>query len=112
MTSFYLFTGIAHFTNPEFFLDVMPAFMPSHQFLVDLSGYAEIILALALLSSFLRKTAAYLIILMLISFFLVHLDMIFTYEVLDNYYLNKLLLLTRIPLQLGLIYWAYQYCKD
>ena len=32
----------------------MPAFMPSHQLLVDLSGYAEIILALALLSSFLR----------------------------------------------------------
>ena len=49
MSSFYLFTGIAHFTNPEFFLDVMPAFMPSHQLLVDLSGYAEIILALALL---------------------------------------------------------------
>tara|TARA_B100000768_G_scaffold176980_1_gene190527 strand:+ start:487 stop:825 length:339 start_codon:yes stop_codon:yes gene_type:complete len=112
MSSFYLFTGVAHFTNPQFFLDVMPAFMPSHQLLVDLSGYAEIILALALLTGFLRKIAAYLIILMLTSFFLVHLDMIFTYEVLDNYYLNKLLLLTRIPLQLGLIYWAYQYCKD
>ena len=56
MSSFYLFTGIAHFTNPNFFLDVMPAFMPTPRLLVDLSGYAEIILALALLSSFLRKT--------------------------------------------------------
>ena len=112
MSSLYLYTGIAHFTNPEFFLDVMPTFLPSHQLLVDLSGYAEIILAIALLVPFLRKTAAHLIILMLISFFLVHVDMIFSYEVLENYYLNKLLLLIRIPLQLGLIYWSYQYCRD
>ena len=41
--------GITHFTSPEFFLAIMPPWLPWHRPLVYISGVAEIALGLAVL---------------------------------------------------------------
>lgn len=41
--------GIAHFTSPEFFLAIMPPYVPYHEAMVAISGVFEILGALGLL---------------------------------------------------------------
>ena len=65
---FYVFAGINHFIDPEFYIDLIP---PSFVFLAEINvvaGIVEIVLGLALLFSRSRKLAAYGIILMLVAF--------------------------------------------
>ena len=49
MGSFYLFAGFNHFRDPGFYLPMMPAYLPAHRELVELSGVAEFALGLAML---------------------------------------------------------------
>ena len=44
MAAFYVWTGVSHFTRPEFFLNLMPPYIPLHTEMVYLSGVAEIVL--------------------------------------------------------------------
>jgi uncharacterized membrane protein len=45
----YLAAGIAHFWNPEFYIRIMPPYLPAHRELVELSGVAEFALGFAML---------------------------------------------------------------
>lgn len=109
MVVFYVAGGINHFVNPEFYLAIMPKWMPWHEFLVQLSGVAEIVLGLLLLPKATRSAAAWLIISMLIVFFTVHIDMIYDFYVNDKPYFW--LTIVRIPIQFLFIAWAYAYTK-
>jgi len=51
--------GVMHFTNPEFFLAIMPPFLPFHDAAVYVSGVFEIIGALGLLHPRLRQYAGW-----------------------------------------------------
>ena len=46
---FFIFVGITHFTNPSFFLDIMPPYIPFHRFFIALSGLFEVVGGLGLL---------------------------------------------------------------
>ena len=50
MSFAYTYVGIRHFIDPDFFLAIMPDYLPLHLELVYLSGLAEIILGLLLLN--------------------------------------------------------------
>lgn len=53
------FAGITHFTNPSFFNDIVPAWLPpSREFWTYLSGIAELITAALLLRPSTRRTGA------------------------------------------------------
>lgn len=54
--------GITHFTNPNFFMAIMPPYIPMHLELVYLSGVLEIIFASMLLVPSMRQLAGYLLI--------------------------------------------------
>ncbi len=41
---FYVAVGVYHFVNPDFFLAIMPPYLPLHLELVYLSGFFEILL--------------------------------------------------------------------
>jgi len=107
----FIYAGIAHFTNPQFYINITPSFIPFKQFLVDLTGVLEILGGLLVLFNTTRKTAVYLLLGLLILFFIVHLDMLFTYEVSENIILNKSLLLIRIIIQILLIVWVKSLIK-
>lgn len=49
--------GIAHFTSPEFFLAIMPPYVPYHEAMVAISGVFEILGALGLLWRRTRRMA-------------------------------------------------------
>lgn len=65
---FYIFAGLYHFINPEFYYSLIPDYLPYPRFINVLSGTIEILLGEMLFFSFSRKTAGYAIICMLIVF--------------------------------------------
>lgn len=109
MALLYTGAGINHFLNPDFYLSVMPEWLPYHDLANWSSGVAEIILGVLLLPERTRRFAAWMIIAMLtVFFFLIHIPMVFHYEV------NSLMFwiaVIRIPLQVVLIRWAWKFAK-
>lgn len=57
VTVWFLFGGIGHFVAADFFLSIMPPYVPLHKEVVYISGVFEIIGALALWVPALRKWA-------------------------------------------------------
>ena len=52
----YISVGVKHFTNPKFFLAIMPPYIPFHKLMVYLSGALEIDFALMMVF---KKTRLY-----------------------------------------------------
>ena len=69
MSLFYIQVGIKHFTDPDWFMQIMPPYLPFHIELVYISGAFEIILGIMLLFSKTRYIAAWGLILLLIAVF-------------------------------------------
>ena len=67
-SGFYFVAGINHFLNPQFYLPLIPEYIPWHEFVNIFSGIAEILLAIGILIKSTRKISSLLIMLMLIAF--------------------------------------------
>ena len=78
---------------------------------MDLTGILEILGGILVLFKTTLKTGVYLLLGLLILFFIVHLDMLFTFQVSENFILNKSLLLIRIIIQFILIGWVISLLK-
>jgi len=110
MALLYVAAGIIHFTDPGFYLKIMPDWLPAHQLLLYLSGIAEMMLGLLLLFCRTRLLAAWLIVAMLVVFLLlIHIPMTLDYW--QNNTSGLWLTIARIPLQFLLIWWAWQYTR-
>jgi len=107
MAAIYIFAGMMHFIKPKIYLRIMPRYLPQHKFLVALSGFAEIILGVGLCFSATKDVSIYGIILMLTVFLLVHFYMLSGEKASAG--IPKWILILRIPLQFGLMYWAWLY---
>ena len=57
MSIFYVSVGIKHFTNPSWFLKIVPPILPYKLALVYISGFFEIVLGLLLLFPSFRYSA-------------------------------------------------------
>tara|TARA_Y100001970_G_scaffold287215_1_gene411340 strand:+ start:856 stop:1266 length:411 start_codon:yes stop_codon:yes gene_type:complete len=67
MSFFYIWVGIKHFVDPEWFVHIMPPFLPFHYAAVYISGFFEILFGLGLLFAKSRYYAAWGLILLLIA---------------------------------------------
>ena len=108
MAGFFVFTGITHFTKKNFFMKAMPPYIPNHEEMVILSGIAEIILGIGLLFTQTRALSAWGIILLLVAVFPANIYMATSGKFKK---IPQWMLWLRLPLQLALIAWAYQYTK-
>ena len=63
----YIYVGLLHFIQPDFFLKIMPPYLPYHLPLVYASGFIEITLGFCLLFKKLRFFAGWGLILLLIA---------------------------------------------
>jgi uncharacterized membrane protein len=109
MGALYTVLGILHFTHTGFYRPLMPKFLPAHDFLIYLSGVAEVLLGLGVFFPKTRSLALCGIIAMLIVFLLfIHINMLFPGNRLG---VSLWILIMRIPLQFILIYWAFYYLK-
>jgi uncharacterized membrane protein len=116
MGAFYVAAGITHFTSPEFFLQIVPPFLPAPAALVWISGVAEIALGVLVMIPATRRAAAWGIIVLLIAVYPAN-----VYQALYNPPLvdppawmgqpSRTGLVLRLPLQLVLVYWAWRYTR-
>ena len=67
MALFYMGSGLNHFINADWFVQIMPPYLPWHLELVYLSGFFEILLGALLLLKKTRYVAAWGLILLLIA---------------------------------------------
>lgn len=107
MAGMYVIAGIMHFIKPKMYMRIMPSYLPNHKALVFLSGVAEIILGIGLCIPALKTISIYGIIAMLIVFLLVHFYMLSGEKASAG--IPKWILVLRIPLQFGLMFWAWMY---
>jgi len=59
MGAFYVIAGLNHFRAPEFYLPIMPPYLPWHSELIFLSGVAEVMIGVGLLVPRARVLAAW-----------------------------------------------------
>lgn len=109
MAAFYVGAGILHFVNPAFYDAIVPRFLPSPRAIVYVSGTCEILFGLLLLPATTRRTAAWLIIALLIAVFPANIQMTIDYAREHRPYLW--LTIARLPLQFALIYWAWVFAR-
>lgn len=109
MAGMYIFAGTMHFVFPKAYMRIMPRYLPKHRLLVYISGVAEIVLGAALCFQATKNASIYGIIAMLTVFLLVHFYMLSDEKAAAG--IPKWILILRIPLQFGLIYWAYWYLQ-
>ena len=69
MGIFYVFAGAFHFLRPDYYVPMMPPYLPLHLELVYLSGLAEMLLGILVLVPRTRRMAAWGIVLLLVAVF-------------------------------------------
>ena len=104
---FYITIGFKHFTNVDFFLVIVPPYLPFPEFVVYLSGIFEILLGFLIIPIKSRKYAAFGLILLLIAVFPANIYL-YNSETAQNLYgIDKIDALIRLPFQMPLIIIAY-----
>ena len=97
--------GANHFRIPDFYVGIMPPYMPWHLALVYLSGVAEIVLGGSLLFERSSRTAAWGAIALFVAVFPANLHMAMHAGLYPQF--SPAALWMRLPLQAALIAWAY-----
>jgi uncharacterized membrane protein len=109
--------GVTHFTAPEFYVEIVPPWLPSPRALVWLSGVCEIGLGLLVLVPATRRLAAWGLVLLLLAVFPANVHMAVN-DVQPPHapaWMGRptpLQLWLRLPLQFVLIAWAWWYTRD
>ena len=110
MGLFYVFAGVMHFVNTDFYLRIMPDYLPAHRELVYLSGVAEILLGILVLIPATTEAAAWGVIALLIAVFPANVHMaLHNIPMQPEAAPNPVALWLRLPLQGVLIAWAWWY---
>lgn len=112
MVAFYIFAGVMHFVRPEYYVPMMPPYLPWHMFLIYLSGLAEVVLGIAVLIPSVRSLAAWGIILLLIAIFPANLHIALhnvpVFGAAEGAGIGNWI---RLPFQAVLIAWAWWYTE-
>ena len=100
--------GTLHLVRPDFYLKIMPTYLPLHLELVYLSGVVEMVLGLLLLVPRCSRWAAWGIIVLLIAVFPAN---IYLYQNQDVLPAPPIMHFLRLPLQGVFILWAYWHTR-
>lgn len=114
MAIFYFLGGINHFVQPEFYLPLIPEYLPDKVSLNIIAGIAEILGAIGLIIPQTKKIAAWGIFTMLIAFIPSHIYFIQIGSCLEgglcvSEWIGWIRLILIHPL---LIWWAWIYTKQ
>lgn len=103
----FVLSGLNHFISTDFYLKIMPPYLPWHLPLVYLSGVVEIALGVLLLVPTLTRVAAWGLIALLVAVFPANIHMALNHELYPAYSVTALWL--RLPLQIVLMVCVYWY---
>ena len=107
---FFVAAGVNHFVNPDFYVRIMPPYLPWHLELVYLSGIFEILFGAMLLVPRLSRIAAWGIIAVLIGVFPANIHMLVNSHLYPE--ISPVFLWLRLPLQGVLIAWACWFARS
>jgi uncharacterized membrane protein len=102
--------GVNHFLRPDFYVKIMPLYLPWHRELVLMSGICEVALGVLLLIPKCTVVAAWGIIALLIAVFPANLHMAMNSDLYRS--IPATVLWLRLPLQGVLIAWAYWFTRS
>jgi len=103
---FYIGAGVLHFVNTQFYLKIMPPYIPYHLAMVYISGAAEIAGGLGLLIPMVRRAAAWGLVALLIAVFPANLYMATAHIQVGSAPTPPALAWGRLPLQAVFIIWV------
>jgi len=103
----FILGGFFHLQKPKLYLKITPSYIPQKNTVILITGILEMIVGLMLIAKETQLIAAWSSIILLILFLPVHFYMLQNKKA--SLKLPKWILILRIPLQFGLIYWAYLY---
>ena len=112
MSIMYIFIGIRHFTDPQYFLDIVPPQLPFKLFLVYFTGLIEVVGGVAIFAPKTRKAGAYLLILLLVSVFPANIYLYVSETPQNLLGISKIDALIRMPFQAPLILLAFWHSKE
>ena len=112
MSIMYIFIGIRHFTDPQYFIDIVPPQLPFKLFLVYFTGLIEVVGGVAILTPKTRKVGAYLLIFLLVSVFPANIYLYISETPQNLLGISKMDALIRMPFQIPLILLAFWHSKE
>ena len=105
LAAFFVLAGINHFANPDFYLQMMPAYLPWHEELVLLSGVLEVLGGVGVLVPRLRDAAGRGLVILLVAVFPANLNMALHPELFPE--ISVWASYARLPFQGLFIAWAW-----
>jgi uncharacterized membrane protein len=105
----FTYAGITHFTGPEFFVAIVPPYLPEPLLLVYVSGVAEIAGGLGVLVPRLRRLAGYGLLALLVAVFPANIHMALNPELFPQ--MSPTALIVRLPIQFVLAAWVWWATK-
>ena len=104
---FYTIVGVKHFIEPDYFLSIIPPYLPFHIELVYISGFFEILLGLMILFPKYRYYGSIGLILLLIAVFPANIYLAQSKEAQEAIGASQQIAIWRLPMQGILIWIAY-----
>jgi len=102
---FFVVAGINHFLNPDFYVAMMPPYLPLHLELVYISGVLEVLGGLAVLLPATRAHAGWGLIALLIAVYPANIHMALNPAEFED--APAWALYARLPMQFVFMAWAY-----
>ena len=109
LSVFFIYFGVDHFINPNFYLSIMPPSFPMHLEAVYISGLFEILGGIGVLLSKTRKLAGWGLFALLIAVYPANIYMALTPEAFPDIPVSALYF--RLVLQFLFFYWAYSVTR-
>ena len=107
---FYVIVGIKHFIEPEYFLSIVPPYLPCHLELVYISGLFEILFGLLILFPKYRYYGAIGLILLLVAVFPANIYLAQSKEAQEALGATQEIATWRLPIQ-GVLIWIAYYIR-
>jgi uncharacterized membrane protein len=104
---FFVAAGVSHFLLRDFYLAIVPPYLPAHRMLVDVSGVFEILGGLGVLLPATRSAAGWGLVALLCAVFPANLHMALHPEQFAAMGFTPGALYARLPLQAVFVAWAW-----
>ena len=112
MSAMYITIGVKHFSDPIYFVNITPPFVPFKEGAVYITGIIEILAGVMILFKRSRAQGAYLLIFLLIIVFPANIYLYFSELPRDLLGITKNQALMRLPFQIPLLILAYWHSQS
>lgn len=112
MSLLYILVGIKHFSDPNFFLKIMPEYLNYHLELVYISGFFEILFGILLIFKKTRFFGAWGVFILLICVFPANIYLYNSETAQIALDISKSQALMRLPFQIPLLILAYWHSNE